>query len=210
MEFEEARRRAFKPKTRPGGLSSPLPLMLRRRRKRGEVAGPAGLADMARDMDMRRGVEIGTFKGDWASYWCRTNPQLHLTCIDPYIPYGGRRSADTQEECYNIALKALEPYNADLIRKSSMEAVGDIEDGSLDFVSIDGDHFFDAVVQDLVHWPPKVRKGGIILLHDYTSQQGPNVIRAVDAYTHCHGITPWFVTTDSCATVFWERGVEQI
>ena len=163
---------------------------------------------MVRDMDARVGVEIGTYMGNWASIWCDTNPQLHLTCIDPYRPYSARTSADTQEELYQTALRRLEPYNAAIVRKASLEAVDDFENDSLDFASIDGDHFFDAVIQDLVRWAPKVRKGGVILLHDYTAAQGPHVIRAVDAYTHCHCISPWYATMDYSPTVFWEKGVE--
>jgi len=167
-----------------------------------------GLAAMARDMEVRAGVEIGTFLGNWASLWCRQNPQLHLTCIDPYASYGGRRSATTQEKCYQTALRTLEPYNATIVRKASLEAVDSFEDESLDFVSIDGDHFFDAVMQDLICWRRKVRKGGLIAVHDYTVLQGCHVMRAVDAYTHCHNISPWYVTADYTPTAFWERGVE--
>jgi predicted O-methyltransferase YrrM len=136
--------------------------------------------------------------------WCKVNPQLHLTCIDPYLPYTAKPSAEDQEGYYHTALKNLEPYNATIVRKSSMEAVDDFADGSLDFVSIDGDHFFDAVVMDLVRWVPKVRKGGMVLLHDYTAAQGPHVIMAVNAYTHCHNINPWYATMDWAPTVFWE------
>lgn len=41
-----------------------------------------------------------------------------------------------------------------------MDAVGEIEDGSLDFVFIDGNHSFEAVREDLMHWSRKVRPGG--------------------------------------------------
>lgn len=205
MDFKTALRTHFRSKGgRPGGISYPLAMIRRRSRKRGDIPGVLSLAEMVRDMDARVGVEIGTFMGNWASIWCKINPQLTLTCIDPYRPYNARTSAETQEAIYQAALKKLEPYNATIIRKASMDAVGDFVDESLDFVSIDGDHFFDAVIQDLIHWVPKVRKGGIVLLHDYTAAQGPHVIRAVDAYTHCHCITPWYATMDYSPTVFWE------
>lgn len=209
MDFKTAMRARFRHKGgRPGGISFPLAVVRRHSRKRGEIPGVLSLAEMACDMDARIGVEIGTYLGNWASIWCSKNPQLHLTCIDPYRPYTARMSAETQEQIYQTALSRLEPYNATIVRKASLDVVGDFEDGSLDFVSIDGDHFFDAAIQDLVRWVPKVRKGGLVCVHDYTAAQGPHVIRAVDAYTHCHDIRPWYATMDYSPTVFWERGSE--
>ena len=204
--FKTALRTHFRFKgRRPGGISYPLAAMRRGSRKRGDIPGVISLADMVCDMDMRTGVEIGTYLGHWALTWCSRNPQLHLTCIDPYRPYSARESAETQEAIYQEALVRLEPCNATIVRKASLDAVNDFEDGSLDFVSIDGDHFFDAVIQDLIYWVPKVRNGGLICVHDYTAAQGPHVIRAVDAYTHCHVIAPWYATTDCTPTAFWER-----
>lgn len=209
MDFKTALRTHFSFKgKRPGGISYPLAAMRRGSRKSGDIPGVISLADMVRDMDMRTGVEIGTYRGQWAAIWCTRNPQLHLTCIDPYRPYSARSSAETQEAIYQEAKGRLEPYRAEIIREASLDVVGSFEDGSLDFVSIDGDHFFDAVIQDLVCWVPKVRKDGLICVHDYTAAQGPHVIRAVDAYTHCHGISPWYATTDYTPTAFWEKGVE--
>jgi hypothetical protein len=206
MDFNQALKRRFGFKGgRPGGVSCPLALYGRQDRKsKRTYRGTLSLAQMARDMEARTGVEVGTYLGDWAKRWCQSNPALHLTCVDPYRVYNARPSAETQEQIYQTALKNLEPYNATIVRKASMDAVGDFADGSLDFVSIDGDHFFDAVVMDLVCWCPKVRKGGFVCVHDYTSNQGPHVIMAVNAYTHCHCINPWYATMDWTPTVFWE------
>lgn len=205
MDFQQTFRAHFRFKTgRPGGISYPLCVIGRHNRRPKLPPGVLALAEMALDMDARVGVEIGTYLGNWASLWCKTNPQLHLTCIDPYRPYNARKSAESQEAIYQEAVKNLKPYNATIVRKASMEAVDDFKDGSLDFVSIDGDHFFDAVIQDLIRWVPKVRKGGIVLAHDYTPAQGPHVIRAIDAYTHCHTIAPWYATMDASPTAFWE------
>jgi predicted O-methyltransferase YrrM len=205
MNFRTALKRHFKFKGgRPGGRSYPLAVIGRHSQRNKQPAGVLSLTEMARDMEAHVGVEIGTYLGNWASLWCKSNPELHLTCIDPYRPYNARTSAETQEAIYQEALKNLTGYNATIVRKASMEAVDDFEDGSLDFVSIDGDHFFDAVIMDLVRWVPKVRKGGIVCVHDYTAAQGPHVILAVNAYTHCHEIAPWYATMDWTPTVFWE------
>uniref|UniRef100_A0A6M3JPR9 Putative methyltransferase n=1 Tax=viral metagenome TaxID=1070528 RepID=A0A6M3JPR9_9ZZZZ len=205
MEFQAALEKNFKFKYRPDRRNLPIVTILRRSRRHGEVAGVIGLAEMMRDMEFQVGVEIGTYLGDSASIWCKTNPNLNLTCVDPYAPYTGRRSTSTQESIYQAACEALKPYRATIMRVASMEAVPTFADDSLDFVFIDGDHLFDPCMMDLICWVPKVRKGGMVLLHDYTVMQGPGVIKAVDAYTHCHSISPWYATMDYTPTVFWEQ-----
>lgn len=51
----------------------------------------------------------------------------------------------------------------------------------LDVVFIDGDHSYNFVMDDLEGWVPKVKPGGLVLLHDVDcSQYG--VRRAVDDY----------------------------
>ena len=210
MNFQEALLRNFKFRRNRERCSLPIVTILRRKRRRGElVSGITGLADMMRDMECRVGVEIGTYLGGTATIWCRVNPNLELTCIDPYRSYPGRPSQRTQNACYEQACKALEPYNATIRRTASMDAVGDFKNASLDCLFIDGDHRFDMAIMDLVRWAPKVRKGGIIMLHDYTVMQHADVMRAVDSYTHCHRIDPWYATMDYSPTVFWERGIER-
>ena len=70
----------------------------------------------------------------------------------------------------------------ELIRKTSVEASADIEDGSLDFIFIDADHSYESVLEDLTHWCPKVRQGGIISGHDWEHCQWPGVGRAVKEF----------------------------
>ena len=53
------------------------------------------------------------------------------------------------------------------------------EDGSLDFVFLDGDHAYPSIRADIDAWRPKVRRGGILSGHDYTPLM-PDVVRAVD------------------------------
>ena len=49
---------------------------------------------------------------------------------------------------------------------------------SLDLVFIDGDHSYDAVVDDIEAWEPKVRPGGVLGGHDF-AVNFEGVIRAV-------------------------------
>lgn len=53
------------------------------------------------------------------------------------------------------------------MRATSVQAAGTFADGSIDFVFIDADHTFDAVVADIRAWLPKIRPGGCLAGHDF-------------------------------------------
>ena len=144
------------------------------------------------DLGFKRGAEIGIFKGEYALITCQQIPQLEYFCIDPYRS-GGSVSQEQMQTYRNLAAERLKLYNAKIIQKTSMEALNDFADRSLDFIYIDGDHSFDAVILDIVFWSSKVKRGGIVACHDYCNGYLSGVIKAVDAYTYCHKINPWFV-----------------
>lgn len=73
------------------------------------------------------------------------------------------------------------------IRKLSVEGSKDFSDKSLDFVYIDAGHTYEEVMDDLIHWTPKVKDGGSIGGHDYYQHSGGNkdmegVKKAVDEF----------------------------
>jgi len=189
------------------GTNDVLPLGVARRRRRQD--GRMLLARMMNDLGFRVGAEIGTRYGASAKLWCENMPGLKLSCIDPYNAYRTRKSQEQQDAVFEAAKQALAPFDVTFVRESSLTAASRFEDGSLDFVHIDGDHAFDMVMQDILNFVPKVRKGGMVLVHDYLSFYQAGVIQAVDAYTACHIINPWFVTRDELPTAFWQRGAER-
>lgn len=157
-------------------------------------------------LGFRQGVEIGTQYGKFAATICRANPDLQLTCVDPWSNYRDRRRStqEKQDEIYAAAVKALEPYRVKIVRRTSLQAVPMFAAASLDFVYIDGNHEFDYVMRDLIEWQPKVRSGGIVALHDYAHTVG-DVVYAVDAYVRAHGIAPWYITREELPTAFWVK-----
>lgn len=161
------------------------------------------LAVLFGEIGFSTGAEIGTRTGEFAQVLCRANPQLTLFCVDPWEAYPAVISQERQDRRYAAAVRALSPHDARIVRKRSLDAVDDFDDGSLDFAYIDGDHLFDMAIQDIIRWAPKVRPGGIIAVHDYHPFTGSDVIWAVNAYTHCHGIDPWYVTREREPTAFW-------
>lgn len=158
------------------------------------------LAQLFADLNFTRGVEVGTQVGYYAETLCKANPQLHLTCVDPYTAYSGYREHKSQRrlnEFYEEAQRRLHPYHVDFLRYTSTAASVNFKNNSLDFVYIDGNHALMWVVQDLQHWVPKVRKGGIVAGHDYIRRvetgYAMHVVQALYAWTDAYGVDPWFV-----------------
>lgn len=153
------------------------------------------------------GVEIGTCWGKYARKLCQGNPNLKLVTIDPYrIMYADDWTQRIgQKDLDNVRAKAKKvthPFNITMLRKTSMEALPDFDNESLDFVYIDGSHEFDYVATDLVEWGRKVRKGGIISGHDYNLV---DVRLIVDAYAKAHFVPKINLTDEKSHTWWFER-----
>lgn len=151
-----------------------------------------------------KGAEIGVRRGAFTKQMCEANQQLHMLCVDPWAAYG-RYTQRRQDGIFAECLKNLANCNVTIIRKTSMEAVGEVPVDSLDFAYIDGHHGFDYVCEDIIHWSRRVRSGGIVALHDYHHGRGVDVVEAVNAYTRAHHIDPWYVTKESQPTAYWVK-----
>jgi len=154
------------------------------------------------------GAEIGVCAGHYSAVICKNITDVKLLCVDPWTPYR-RVSQENQDDLFERTKLRLAPYDATLIRKKSLEAVKDIELGSLDFVYIDGLHDFDNCVMDIIEWSKRVRIGGIISGHDYISEFRQGVVEAVNSYTTTHNVTRWYITRDRVPSFFWvNNGVD--
>lgn len=157
-----------------------------------------------------KGAEIGVRHGRFSRNMCEYNPNLELLCVDPYdVVYQEKRSREIgkegQVEIYEYAKKKLEPYNATIIKKLSVDASIDIPNESLDFVYIDGGHQFDYVMTDIILWGQKIKKGGILSGHDYYKFIDAGVVRAVDNYAAVHGVKEINLTDESTPTWWFKR-----
>lgn len=163
--------------------------------------GRRQLAELFNELGFKRGVEIGVAWGFYSEVMCNANPGVELYGVDPYERQEGYidyKLKSTFEGLEQRAHEKLDPFpNYHFVRKTSMEALQDFEDGSLDFVYIDGDHCFESVVNDIAKWSKKIRKGGIISGHDYAKHRKPgvkiHVVDAVRGYTSAYKIDNWFV-----------------
>ena len=158
----------------------------------------ADLAKYFNELGFKTGAEIGVDGGAYSAILCEVNPGVKLYCIDMWeLNAGGNRKMRLRK--YAEAKEALAPYNATLIKKYSMDAVKDFKDNSLDFVYIDAGHKFDDVMQDIIGWAKKVRRGGIVSGHDYPTI---GITTAVNAYVKCHTLRLQ-LTLDPSELISW-------
>lgn len=171
------------------------------------------LATLFAERGYTRGAEIGVCKGLYSEELCRRNPHLQeLLCIDPWRAFNGNRPEGWgrdqafHDANYTEAVARLAPYSAARpIRADSLVAAQDVALGSLDFVYIDGNHRFDAVMQDLIVWGARVRPGGIVAGDDYYvwREHERGVVLAVDAYVAAHKIPEWFILSNRSKSWYW-------
>lgn len=159
------------------------------------------LPELFQELGFATGAEIGVDRGEFSKLFLKKN--LELFSIDPWHyddDYIDSRSQKRLDELYEHTKKLLSPFpKSQIIRKTSMKAVNDFADSSLDFVYIDGNHQLKYVIEDLVEWSKKVHSGGIISGHDYIYTAGRtaagicHVIAAINAYISAYKIPNWYL-----------------
>lgn len=156
-----------------------------------------------KELGFSTGVEIGVEKGKNAQTMFEIIPNLKLYGVDPYKQHPQASYAyhamirnwdakylhNAKRQC----LKRMNGRNFTLLQGFSEDMIHNVEDNTLDFVYIDADHSYDFVMQDMILWGRKVRKGGIISGHDYyadksTSSRRAKVTQAINDYVKVHGI----------------------
>ena len=125
-------------------------------------------------------IEIGTWRGDFASVMCDKLRPNKFYAIDPFMLYEGYTDKPNENEFANqrnldmLADKTTWRVNSMLpegrsvmLREMSSKAIQSFEDNSLDVVYIDADHKYEPVLADIRAWYAKVKPGGILCGDDY-------------------------------------------
>lgn len=127
-------------------------------------------------------AEIGVYQGRCTAMW---NVELINSLID-YEYYAidhfrGSAEHNKNIDYYNITLSNLKSIKEKIhvVRKDSVEASKCFPEEFFDIVYIDASHDYKSVKEDILHWMPKVKYGGVICGDDY-SPRWLGVIRAVD------------------------------
>jgi hypothetical protein len=150
------------------------------------------------------GAEIGVCEGINAVSILETLNISMLHLVDPYLPYlddlGQTKDFSAGKK---KAFEALINYTGQIQwhLKPSIEASEDLEDNSLDFVYIDGNHSYTSVKEDIEAWLPKVKVDGFLGGHDYYFEDTmfKGVIQAVDEFVRDtkymlnRGLTDWWI-----------------
>ena len=147
-------------------------------------------------------VELGTHFGFSYFSMCQAvkEAQLATKCyaVDTWV--GDEHATFYAENVFEAVCIENRKYEAfsTLLRKTFDEALGDIEDGSVDLLHVDGRHFYDDVKHDFETWVPKLSDRAVVLFHDTTVQERGFGVYKYWAeisekfpsfnFTHCHGL----------------------
>ena len=130
-------------------------------------------------------VELGAWKGRSTAFLAteiaNSNKEIKFHVVDGWDGRGHTNPDGTAEYfAYELDIKAglFETFTENLesvaahyvpLRMDTVEAAAQFEDGSVDMVWIDTTQDYDMFMAELQAWLPKVRPGGWIAGHDYSS-----------------------------------------
>jgi hypothetical protein len=146
------------------------------------------------------GAEIGVWKGDFSRQILQAAKPKTLHLIDPWLVsdegdrreqawYGAQKTS--QPEMDAIYEKVVLSFSAQITalqvrihRGASRRVLATFAAESVDFVYIDGDHSYLAVVEDLASALRVTKSGGLIICDDYLLGEwwGDGVVRAVHEF----------------------------
>jgi hypothetical protein len=129
-------------------------------------------------------VEIGVAYGYHARHILSSNRDLNYVGIDPYIAGYDKEDLFFQDvaklfdsapneamnRLYRAVAEGLENdfgNRASIDREESAAAAKRFGDSSLPFVFLDGNHRYEAVLEDLDVWWPKIAPGGVLCGDDF-------------------------------------------
>jgi predicted O-methyltransferase YrrM len=161
------------------------------------IPGWAAFADLyvsqvhlATHTRLSRFVEVGSWLGRSAALMAveieNSGKPIEFVCVDPWTDGGPDLQNTTYfqdlgvKDVYDIFRRNVRPieHRIKAMRMTSVEASRFMQDDSVDFLMLDGDHSYEAVRDDIATWMPKMRqRGGVISGDDYL---WPGVKQAVD------------------------------
>jgi predicted O-methyltransferase YrrM len=132
-----------------------------------------GLLEVIKSLEGKLvGVEIGVCNGVTSELFAKGISNIEkIYAVDNYPSFvdwdGTRVTEERQAETMRRCKERLSKYpNIEFVYKSSEEFAPTIQDNSLDFIFIDGDHSYNATLKDLINYWPKVKTGGVFAGHD--------------------------------------------
>jgi hypothetical protein len=145
-------------------------------------------------------AEIGVHLGDFSFLILKIVKPKKLYLIDPWVYLNddkyahslyGSKNAGSQHSMDNRFTYVKNRFKKEIsngkvviLRDTSDIALGKIQDASLDWIYIDGNHSYDFITSDIKYSSIKVKKNGFITGDDYedTKWYKNDVIKAVDEF----------------------------
>lgn len=114
--------------------------------------------------------EIGVYEGIFSNRILLKCKPKKLLLIDPWEEIPSSKKAKYNKQNQELRYKKVKHYFRDelsnekieILRMRSEIAKNYIKNNFIDFLYIDGDHSYDAVLNDLKNYYPKVKNGGLI------------------------------------------------
>ena len=157
---------------------------------------------IAQQGDNLIGLELGVLKGESLCCILDSCPNVKtLYGIDNWEPYDDYLafehrttplySADkkTQEVCEFLTYHNIKwcdnGHKAKIIKEDSNKCLGKFKNTSLDFIFFDAYMTREQAMKDLELWIPKIKKGGLVIGHDWTAM---DIQKTVHNYREKHNI----------------------
>jgi predicted O-methyltransferase YrrM len=139
-------------------------------------------------------VELGTWLGASAIPVARLIRQWggSLTCVDTWAgaidgEAAGQVAPWMLLSCARNLMQAGVSANVHLINAKTTEAA-QWWSQPIDYLYVDADHSYEAVLEDLRLWVPHVKPGGLVLGDDYGNDMFPGVKQAWDEFENLWGL----------------------
>jgi len=153
-------------------------------------------------------AELGIFKGEFSKIILeKVSPsELFLVDLFPEEICSGDKDGNNivwvnLEQMYDQIVEEFKQFqHIKVIKSYTSDFLNSLEDEYLDAVYIDADHSYEGVKLDLNLSLKKVKKGGIIMGHDYTYDKFPGVVNAVNQFCENNNLKIDILTEDGCPT----------
>ena len=119
------------------------------------------------------GVELGVERGDNAWDLLGIAQPSKLFLVDRWRrTHNAPLFVKRQEKRYGYVTERFarktKSGRVTIFRESTDDAAHHFSKGSLDWIYIDANHVFAAVLLDIQHWAGKLKEGGVLMLHDFS------------------------------------------
>ena len=122
-------------------------------------------------------VELGVHYGDSYFGFCQTVAESNLTCVCYGIDTwrGEAHGGFGDNSIYDAVTRHNDRYYRSfsyLLRSTFDDALNQFSEQSIGLLHLDGSRTYEAALHDFTNWLPKVKPGGVILLHDIAVRTG--------------------------------------